>query len=72
MKYLMSAEWWKATGIRLLQRRVPDWCGSGRDTDARRQCGLDGGRQCSDRGRCCVRSAAALPVCRNWEKGDKA
>ncbi len=26
---------------------VPDWCGSGRDTDARRQCGLDGGRQCS-------------------------
>lgn len=33
---------------------VPDRRGSGRDTDVRRHGGLDGGRQCSDRGRCCV------------------
>ena len=33
---------------------VPDRRGAGRDTDARRHCGLEGGRQCSDRGRCCV------------------
>lgn len=56
MKYLMSSEWWKAAGIRaaktmfqtgaaLVVTQMPggtvDWM-------------LDGGRQYSDRGRCCV------------------
>lgn len=33
---------------------VPDWCGSGRDTDARRHCGLGCSWQRGYCGRCCV------------------
>ena len=48
---------------------VPDWCGSGRDTDARRQCGLVGSAVIVAGVASLGTSLAGLP---ELEKGDKA
>lgn len=69
MKYLMSAEWWKAAGIRaaktmfqtgaaLVVTQMPggtvDWMAVG---------------QCSNRGGCCVPRYQPCRSARNWRKG---
>mgnify|MGYP000644681286 CR=1 FL=1 len=69
MKYLIECRMVEGSRHPCCKTMFQTGAARGCDTDARRHGGLDGGRQCSDRGRCCVPRYQPCWSCRKLENG---